>query len=181
MSLIVVLEKIKASLVLRLQEFIHCCTLTSALTSPHFIPWPLRRRCALQKKSRKSLIPSSQIGCCTLPSRPPTSETKSPPPSCRAALAQAVGKAGHTSSGRKHPGTQETPGNAETDHARRIGTPRFGIGTSEYGRNYRLGYGLTVLQRGSMSFELGIEGARRESSMQGVTDHGALARLTARW
>ena len=32
-----------------------------------------------------------------------------------------------------------------------------------------------------MNFELGIEGTRRESSMQGVTDHGALARLTARW
>ena len=47
--------------------------------------------------------------------------------------------------------------------------------------DYRLGYGLTVLQRGSMNFELGIEGTRRESSMQGVTDHGALARLTARW
>ena len=65
--------------------------------------------------------------------------------------------------------------------SRLVGTPRFGIGTSEYGRDYRLGYGLTVLQRGSMNFELGIEGTRRESSRQGVTDHGALARLTARW
>ena len=64
---------------------------------------------------------------------------------------------------------------------RLVGTPRFGIGTSEHGRDYRLGYGLTVLQRGSMNFELGIEGTRRESSMQGVTDHGALARLTASW
>ena len=65
--------------------------------------------------------------------------------------------------------------------SRLVGTPRFGIGTSEYGRDYRLGYGLTVLQRGSMNFELGIEGTRRESSRQGGTDHGALARLTARW
>ena len=65
--------------------------------------------------------------------------------------------------------------------SRLVGTPRFGIGTSEHGRDYRLGYGLTVLQRGSMNFELGIEGTRRESSMQGVTDHGALARLTASW
>ena len=64
---------------------------------------------------------------------------------------------------------------------RLVGTPRIGIGTSEHGRDYRLGYGLTVLQRGSMNFELGIEGTRRESSMQGVTDHGALARLTASW
>ena len=65
--------------------------------------------------------------------------------------------------------------------SRLVGTPRFGIGTSEYGRDYRLGYGLTVFERGSMNFELGIEGTRRESSRQGVTDHGALARLTARW
>ena len=65
--------------------------------------------------------------------------------------------------------------------SRLVGTPRFGIGTSEHGRDYRLGYGLTVFERGSMNFELGIEGTRRESSMQGVTDHGALARLTARW
>ena len=65
--------------------------------------------------------------------------------------------------------------------SRLVGTPRFGIGTSGYGRDYRLGYGLTVLQRGSMSFELGIEGTRRESSRQGVTDQGALARLTASW
>ena len=62
-----------------------------------------------------------------------------------------------------------------------VGTPRFGLGTSEYGRDYRLGYGLTVFEGGGMSFELGIEGTRRESSMQGGTDHGALARLTARW
>ena len=65
--------------------------------------------------------------------------------------------------------------------SRLVGTPRFGIGTSEHGRDYRLGYGLTMFESGAMSFELGIEGTRRESSMQGVTDHGALARLTARW
>ena len=30
---------------------------------------------------------------------------------------------------------------------RLVGTPRFGIGTSEHGRDYRLGYGLTVFER----------------------------------
>ena len=65
--------------------------------------------------------------------------------------------------------------------SRLVGTPRFGIGTSAYGRDYRLGYGLTLFESGAMSFELGIEGTRRESSMQGVTDQGALARLTASW
>ena len=54
-------------------------------------------------------------------------------------------------------------------------------GRDEHGRDYRLGYGLTMFESGTMNFELGIEGTRRESSRQGVTDHGALARLTARW
>ena len=39
---------------------------------------------------------------------------------------------------------------------RLVGTPRFGIGTSEYGRDYRLGYGLTVAQGGAMHFDLGV-------------------------
>ena len=42
-----------------------------------------------------------------------------------------------------------------------VGTPRFGIGTSEYGRDYRLGYSLTVAESGAVSFELGIDAARR--------------------
>ena len=62
-----------------------------------------------------------------------------------------------------------------------VGTPRFGIGTSEQGRDYRLGYGLTVTQRGAMSFDLGIDANRRESLAQGTAEHGVLGRLTARW
>ena len=65
--------------------------------------------------------------------------------------------------------------------SRLVGTPRFGIGTSEYGRDYRLGYGLTLFESGAMSFELGLEGARRESPGRGAAEHGALARLTASW
>ena len=42
-----------------------------------------------------------------------------------------------------------------------VGTPRFGIGTSEYGRDYRLGYGLTVAQGGAMHFDLGVYANRR--------------------
>ena len=30
-------------------------------------------------------------------------------------------------------------------------------------------------------FELGVDAQRRESSLQGGTDHGALARATMRW
>ena len=64
---------------------------------------------------------------------------------------------------------------------RLVGTPRFGIGTSEYGRDYRLGYGLTVAESGAVSFELGIDAARRESPVEGGAEHGVQGRLTARW
>ena len=61
------------------------------------------------------------------------------------------------------------------------GMPRFGIGTSDYGRDYRLGYGLGVLSRESLEFELGVDANRRESPAQGTAEHGILGRLTARW
>ena len=62
-----------------------------------------------------------------------------------------------------------------------VGMPRFGIGTSEYGRDYRLGYSLTVAQNGAMSFELGVDALRRESVGQQGAEHGVQGRLTARW
>ena len=62
-----------------------------------------------------------------------------------------------------------------------VGMPSFGIGTSGHGRDYRLGYGLTVAQDGAMHFELGIDANRRESPSQGTAEHGVLGRLTARW
>ena len=65
--------------------------------------------------------------------------------------------------------------------SRFVGTPRVGFGTSQYGRDYRLGYGLSVLQAGAMHFEVGVEAQRRESPMQGGTDHGVLARATIGW
>ena len=61
------------------------------------------------------------------------------------------------------------------------GMPSFGIGASGHGRDYRLGYGLTVAQGGAMHFELGIDANRRESPSQGTAEHGVLGRLTARW
>ena len=65
--------------------------------------------------------------------------------------------------------------------SRLVGTPRIGIGTSEYGRDYRFGYGLSVLQGGAMSFELGLDGQRRESPSANGADHAIVARFTARW
>ena len=59
-----------------------------------------------------------------------------------------------------------------------VGTPRVGFGTSEYGRDYRVGYGLAVLDQESLNLELGVDAQRRESSMQGVADNGFLGRAT---
>ena len=50
--------------------------------------------------------------------------------------------------------------------SRLVGTPRFGIGTSEHGRDYRLGYGVTVAQGGAMNFDLGVYANRRVSPAQ---------------
>ena len=36
---------------------------------------------------------------------------------------------------------------------------RVGLTTSEYGRDYRVGYGLGVLDRGKLNFELGVDAA----------------------
>ena len=65
--------------------------------------------------------------------------------------------------------------------SRLVGTPTFGVGTSEMGRDYRLGYRLGALGGAGTAFELGVEAQRRESPVQGGTDHGALARATVRW
>ena len=65
--------------------------------------------------------------------------------------------------------------------SRFVGTPRVGVGTSEYGRDYRLGYSLGALGGEGTKFELGVDAQRRERALQGGTDHGALARATMQW
>ena len=65
--------------------------------------------------------------------------------------------------------------------SRLVGTPRFGVTTSEMGRDYRLGYKLTLLQRGTMNFEFGLDAQCRESLGQGDADHSLMGRVTARW
>ena len=42
-----------------------------------------------------------------------------------------------------------------------VGTPSFGIGPPGNGRDYRLGYGLTVAQGGATHFDLGVCANRR--------------------
>ena len=65
--------------------------------------------------------------------------------------------------------------------SRFVGIPRVGLATSEYGRDYRMGYGLTLLDREILSFEMGVDARRRESPAAGGTDTGVLGRATVRW
>ena len=65
--------------------------------------------------------------------------------------------------------------------ARFVGTPRVGLTTSQYGRDYRVGYGLGVLDRSEVSFELGVDAQRRESPMQGEASNGVMGRATLGW
>ena len=65
--------------------------------------------------------------------------------------------------------------------ARLVGTPRVGLTTSEYGRDYRVGYGLGVLDRGNVNFELGVDAQRRESPMHGEASNGFMGRGTLGW
>ena len=65
--------------------------------------------------------------------------------------------------------------------ARFVGTPRVGLTTSEYGRDYRVGYGLGVLDRGNVNFDLGVDAQRRESPMHGGASNGFMGRGTLGW
>ena len=62
-----------------------------------------------------------------------------------------------------------------------VGTPRVGFSTSEYGRDYRVGYGLGVLDRERLNLELGVDAQRRESPMLGGTSNGVLGRALLGW
>ena len=65
--------------------------------------------------------------------------------------------------------------------SRFVGTPTVGVGTSAYGRAYRLGYRLGVLDRESLNLELGVDAHRRESPTLDGTDNGFLGRATLGW
>ena len=65
--------------------------------------------------------------------------------------------------------------------SRLVGTPRVGFSTSEYGQDYRIGYGLGVLDRERLNLDLGVDAHRRESPMLDGTDNGFLGRATLGW
>ena len=52
--------------------------------------------------------------------------------------------------------------------SRFVGTPRVGLRTSEYGRDYRVGYGIGVLEQGPLRLQLGVEAERRVSPVFGL-------------
>ncbi len=89
------------------------------------------------------------------------------------------------------PGSSEAPGSgaqldAEVGYglpvgARFVGTPRVGLRRSEYGREYRAGWGFGVLDTSLLHFDLGLEAQRREDRMAGGADSGVLARATVSW
>ena len=62
-----------------------------------------------------------------------------------------------------------------------VGTPRIGLSSSEYGRAYRVGYGMTLIEHGALGFEVGVDVQRRENAGQGNTDSGILGRARVMW
>ena len=68
-----------------------------------------------------------------------------------------------------------------------VETPRVRFSTSEYGRDYRVGYGMQVLKQGKLNLQLGIDAERRESPVfhlqerSGGTDQRVLGRATVQW
>ena len=60
--------------------------------------------------------------------------------------------------------------------SRFVGTPTVSVGTSDMGRDYRLGYRLGALGGAGTTVELGVDAQRRERPLQGGTDHGARSR-----
>ena len=60
------------------------------------------------------------------------------------------------------------------------GTPHLGVGLSESGRDYRLGWRLTSARRGDPGFEIGLDATRREAA-NADAEHGIALRGTIRW
>ena len=61
-------------------------------------------------------------------------------------------------------------------------TPEIGLGLSEVGRDYRLGWRLTRAGRGAGSLEFSLEARRHERANDNTPpEHGIGFRATARW
>ena len=60
------------------------------------------------------------------------------------------------------------------------GTPHLGVGLTESGRDYRLGWRLTSARRGDPGFEINLDATRREAANANA-EHGIALRGTIRW
>ena len=65
--------------------------------------------------------------------------------------------------------------------SRFVGTPRVGYSGSQYGRDYRMGYSLGLLDREELRLELGVDAQRRENPQMGDVSKGVLGRATLGW
>ena len=68
-----------------------------------------------------------------------------------------------------------------------VGTPRVGVRRSEYGQDYRLGYGVDVIEQGNVNLQLGIDAERRVNPVFGLraaggaADQRVLSRASVSW
>ena len=62
-----------------------------------------------------------------------------------------------------------------------VGTPRLGFGNSEYGRDLRLGYGMTMLETDGLRFDFRLDAQRRIRPLQETPDQALLGNLTLGW
>ena len=60
------------------------------------------------------------------------------------------------------------------------GTPHLGVGLSDTGRDYQLGWRLTSARRGDPGFEVGLATTRREAD-NADSEHGIALRVVLRW
>ena len=71
--------------------------------------------------------------------------------------------------------------------SRFVGTPRLGVRTSEYGQDYRFGYGVEALEQGGVNLQLGVNAERRVSpafqtrEAAGAADQRVLGTARVSW
>ena len=62
-----------------------------------------------------------------------------------------------------------------------VATPEIGLGLSDTGRDYRLGWRLALVRSQRVGFDLGLEGVRREPANDDAPEDRIGLRVTARW
>ena len=65
--------------------------------------------------------------------------------------------------------------------SRLVGTPRIGVSTSAYGRDYRVGYSLGAVATEKANLDLGVEAHVRDNPIDGGRATGVLGRASMRW